>query len=90
MIIFLVLGIESSDYLQIRSGRLSSLLVFPVMSATAFANIPDKRRKAYRVGFCFSSMVNTGILVFILSVRAIFAEDESKKIRTFWYLFERN
>jgi hypothetical protein len=56
-----------------------SLLAFPVMSATAFANIPDKRRMAYRFGFCFSSMVNTGTLVFILSVRAIFAEDESKK-----------
>lgn len=55
-----------------------SLLVFPIMSATAFADVPNKRRMAYRFGFCFSSMLNTGALIFILSVRAIFAEDDHK------------
>jgi hypothetical protein len=56
-----------------------AILIFPILSATAFSDIPDKRRMAYRFGFCFSSMVNTGSMVFILYIKAIFANGDDSE-----------
>jgi heme/copper-type cytochrome/quinol oxidase subunit 2 len=52
-------------------------LAFPITCATLYANDPVKRRLAYRFGYCFSTFIYFGAMIFIYAVCALFGDGET-------------